>query len=124
MNLVDSSGWLEYFADGPNGEFFAAPLADLEHLVVPTISILEVTRRILQQRDANAALQAAAAMRQGRVAELDSAVAVSAAALGVQLRLALADSIILATARAYRATIWTQDVDFKGIDGVRFVARR
>ena len=123
MNLVDSCGWLEYFADGPNATFFAPPLEDAENLLVPTICILEVFKRVLQQRDEDAALQAVAAMRHGRVVDLDVSTALKAAKLGADLGLPLADSVILATAHVYEGVIWTQDADFKGIDGVRYQPR-
>jgi predicted nucleic acid-binding protein len=123
MNVVDSSGWLEYFADGQNAAFFAAAIEDGGSLIVPTISLLEVFKRILQQRGDTAALRAVALMRQGRVVDLDSELALSAATLGHAHRLPLADSVIYATARKHAATLWTQDADFEGLDGVRFVAR-
>jgi len=93
MNLVDSSGWLEYFADAPNADFFAPAIEDVPNLLVPTICILEVFRRVLQQRDEKAALQVAAVMQQGHVVDMDSAVALYAAGIGVDLKLPLADSI-------------------------------
>lgn len=124
MNVVDSSAWLEYFADGANASFFAEPIEDTEALVVPAMSLFEVFRRVLQQRGESAALQAMAAMQQGTVAELGAALAVRAAALSVEMKLPLADSIILATARKYGAELWTQDADFEGIEGVRYRTRR
>lgn len=124
MNVVDSSAWLEYLADGANASFFAEPIEDIEALVVPTISLFEVFKRVLQQRGESAALQAMAAMQQGTVAELGAALAARAAALSVEMKLPLADSIILATARKYSAELWTQDADFEGIEGVRYRPRR
>jgi len=124
MNLVDSSGWLEYFGDASNADFFAPAIEDVPNLLVPTICILEVFRRVLQQRDEKAALQVAAIMQQGHVVDMDSAVALNAASVGVDLKLPLADSVILATARMHNATIWTQDEDFKGLEGVRYVSKR
>jgi len=123
MNVVDSSGWLEYFADGPNAEFFAAAVERVSELVVPSISLYEVFKRVLQQRGEGAALQAVAAMQQGQVVDLDAAMALSAAKVSVEFRLPMADSIMLATARVYNATLWTQDADFKGIDGVRYIEK-
>lgn len=123
MNVVDSSGWLEFFADGPNAGFFSAALSDTDRLVVPTISLLEVFRRVLQLRGENPALQAIAQMRQGRVVDLDADLAIRAASLGLTHKLPLADSVMLATARAHGAILWTQDADFDGIDGVRYVRR-
>jgi predicted nucleic acid-binding protein len=124
MNLVDSSGWLEYFGDAPNADFFAPAIEDIPNLLVPTICILEVFRRVLQQRDEKAALQVAAIMQQGQVVDMDSGVALNAATVGVDLKLPLADSVILATARMHNATIWTQDEDFKGLEGVRYVGKK
>jgi predicted nucleic acid-binding protein len=123
MNLVDSSAWLEYFADGPNADFFAAALEDTGNLVVPTICLLEVFKRVLQQRGETHALNVVTQMQQGRVVELDAELALNAARLSFDLKLPLADSVILATARAHRATIWTQDADFKGLPGVKYRAK-
>src|SRR5512139_1016357 len=114
MNLVDSSGWLEYFAGGPNAGFFAGPIEDVDNLIVPTLCISEVFKRICQQRGEHNALQAVALMYQGQMIDLDASLALSAAKLGLDYKLPLADSIILATAQAKNAVIWTQDSDFKG----------
>ena len=124
MNLEDSSGWLEYFADGPNAEFFAPPIEDTERLLVPTICVLEVFKRVMQQRGEQAALQATAIMQQGQIVGLDVATAVFAAKLGLQARLPLADSVVMATARAHNAVVWTQDADFQGLEDVRFRKKR
>ena len=124
MNVVDSSGWLEYFADGPNADFFSAAIENVAELVVPSISVYEVFRRVLQQRDEGDALQAVAVMQQGATVALDTTMALSAAKLSVELRLPMADSIILATARARNATLWTQDVDFKNVEGAKYVEKQ
>ena len=120
MNVVDSSGWLEYFADEPNADFFARAIENTKELVVPAISLYEVFDRVLMQRGEDAALQAVAQRQQGRVVELDSTLALRAAKVSVEQKLAMADSIILATARQHEATLWTQDEDFEGIEGVRY----
>ena len=124
MNLVDSSGWLEYFADGKNAKFFAPALEDIENLIIPTICLLEVFKRILQQRTEDEALRAVATMQQGNVVTLDVPISLVAAKLSYDLKLPLADSVILATARAFDAVIWTQDADFKGITGVKFIEHK
>lgn len=123
MNVVDSSGWLEYVAGGPNAGFFAKAIETTRDLIVPTLSVYEVFKRILQQRGEGEALQVIAVMQQGRVVELSSPLALQAARLAVDLRLPMADSIMLATARAFEATLWTQDADFKDIPDVKYVAR-
>ncbi|OGW32302.1 MAG: twitching motility protein PilT [Nitrospirae bacterium GWC2_42_7] len=124
MNLVDSCGWLEYFADGPNAGFFASPLENTDKLLVPTICILEVFKRILQQRGDDAALQSAAIMQQGQVVELNTGISLEAARLSYKIGLPLADSVILATAQMYKAVIWTQDADFKNLENVKYTAKR
>ena len=121
MNVVDSCGWLEYFAAGPNADFFAPALRDSDRLLVPSICVLEVFRRVLAQRNEHDALRAAAQMRQARIVDLDADLAMRAAKLGRELSLPLADSVILATARAHHATVWTQNADFEGLPDVRYV---
>lgn len=124
MNVVDSSGWLEYFAEGPNAGFFAKAIEKTNELVVPTVSIYEVFKRVLQQRGEGDALQAVATMRQGRIVDLSEAIALAAARVSLQVGLPMADSIMLASASACEATLWTQDADFKDVPGVRYVAKR
>lgn len=120
MNVVDSSAWLEFFAEGPNADYFSDAIQRTSQLLVPTIIVFEVFKRVLQQRDESAALQAAAVMQQGRVIALDGELALAAAKLSATLRLPLADSIVLASARAYNAVLWTQDADFEGLPNVMF----
>lgn len=122
MNVVDSSGWLEFLADGPNAGFFAPAFQRTAHLVVPTLSIFEVFKCVQQQRDESQALQAVALMHQGRLADLTAPLAIDAARLSHSAKLPMADSIMLATARAHGATLWTQDADFDGMPGVRYRA--
>lgn len=124
MNVVDSSGWLEYFADGPNADFFGKAIEKTAELVVPTVSVYEVFKRVLQQRGEGDALQAVAVMRQGRLIELSETVALAAARVSAELGLPMADSIMLASANACDATLWTQDADFRGVSGVRYVPKR
>jgi len=124
MNVVDSSGWLEYFADASNADFFAPVILDTEKLLVPAISLLEVFKRVYQQRDENAALSAIALMRQGETIDLDANLALNAAKLGIDHKLPLADSVILACAHARDATLWTQDADFKGLEKVQYISKQ
>ncbi len=124
MNVVDSSAWLEYFAEGPNAGHFADAIEDTAALVVPSITLLEVFKHISHQRDEATALQYVAVMQQGRVIALDAALAVRAASLGLCHKLPLADSIIYATAKQAAAIVWTQDSDFEGLDGVRYLPWR
>lgn len=120
MNVVDSSGWLEYFADGPSADFFAPAIENTTELIVPTLSLHEVFKRLLQQRGESDALTAVAVMQQGTVADLTSSLAWSAATLSAAHKLPLADSVMYATARAFDATLWTQDADFDDLPHVRY----
>ncbi|MSQ92399.1 MAG: type II toxin-antitoxin system VapC family toxin [Gammaproteobacteria bacterium] len=124
MNVVDSSAWLEFFAGGRNAGRFATPIAATASLLVPTLSIYEVFKRILQQRGDDDALQAVAIMEQGRVVDLDRSIALAAARISIDHALPLADSVMLATARSFHATFWTQDANFKGIDDVKYFPRQ
>lgn len=124
MNVVESSAWLEYFADGPNATFFARAIEAVEKLVVPSITLFEVFKRAYQQRGEGAALQAVAVMGQGRVVDLDSSLALVAGKLSVEEKLPLADSIVYATAQQYGAILWTQDRDFEGMANVKYRSTR
>lgn len=123
MNVVDSSGWLEYFADAPNAGFFATAIENIGDLLVPTISIYEVFKRVLQLKGENEALETVAMMMQGQVIELDTTIAMSAAKISDELKIPMADSIMLATARTHDATLWTQDADFAHIADVQYIAK-
>jgi predicted nucleic acid-binding protein len=123
MNVVDSSGWLEYFSGEGNVDFFAPAIEDTDHLLVPVICVYEVFKRILQQRDVTAARANVSDMHEGKIIDLDASLALSAAHISAELKLPMADSIILATARAHNATLWTQDEHFKGLDGVNYIQK-
>jgi len=123
MNLVDSSGWLEYFANSKNSDFFAPAIEDTERLIVSTINLYEVFKKILQQRDENSAFQAIALMQQGKVVDVDSSISLISAKQSIDLKLPMADSIILATANVFSARLWTQDSDFKDIPGIKYIQK-
>ncbi|HEY5891856.1 MAG TPA: type II toxin-antitoxin system VapC family toxin [Chthoniobacterales bacterium] len=115
-NVVDSSGWLEYFTDSDHASLFASAIEDVENLFVPVISIYEVFKKVLRERGENDALQVASMMQVGHVIDLDCALALEAA----RHPLPLADSIIYASALRHKATLWTQDEHFKDLPSVRF----
>ena len=119
MNIVDSSGWLAYFADEPNAKHFLVPLSDSALLIVPTVTIYEVFKVILRESSENEALQAVVAMQKGNVVDLSTPLAIAASRLSMEHQLPMADSIILATAQEFKAIIWTQDSDFKNISKVK-----
>ena len=120
MNVVDSSAWLAYFADARNANDFANPIETIEELLVPSITLTEVFKCIMRQGEEGPALQAIAHMKQGKVVSLDGTLAIDAAVYGLNLKLPLADSIIYATAKKFNATLWTQDADFEGLEGVKY----
>jgi predicted nucleic acid-binding protein len=122
-NVVDSSAWLEYFADTAGAKHFARAIEATERLVVPSVCLLEVFKVVLRQRGESDALQAAALMQQGRVVDLDVPLALAAAKAGVEHKLPLADSIVYATAQAMDGVVWTQDDDFEGLPGVEYFPR-
>ncbi|MBW1675316.1 MAG: type II toxin-antitoxin system VapC family toxin [Deltaproteobacteria bacterium] len=124
MNIVDSSGWLAYFADEPNAKHFLVPLKDTASLVVPAVTIYEVFKVVLRESSENEALQVAAAMQKGTVVDLTVKIAIAASKLSLQYRLPMADSIILATSKLFKAKIWTQDSDFKNISGVKYFPKK
>ncbi len=120
MNIVDSCGWLEYIADGPNAAFFEPALLDLPNLVVPAITIYEVCKRILVQRGDAFAARAATAMSRGQVVHLDVANLRLATVASVRYKLAMADALIWQTAQLHQANLLTQDADFKDAPGVLY----
>jgi predicted nucleic acid-binding protein len=124
MNIIDSSGWLEYFAEAENAAFFAPAIEDIENLLVPVICIYEVFKRLLQSRGLDVAETRIADLYKGLQADFTAPLALSAAQISVEYKLPMANSIILATARAFEATFWTQDEHFKEIPGVKFIEKK
>lgn len=124
MNVVDTSGWLEYFAEGENAAFFAPAIEDTEHLIVPVVCVYEVFKKVLQFQGQAAAEFRVADLAKGEVLDLTMPVAMRAAMLSAGLKLPMADSLILATAREYDAVLWTQDEHFAGLPGVKYIEKK
>jgi toxin FitB len=124
MHIVDSSGWIEYLSDGRNADFFERPISDSDNLLVPTVCLYEVFKRVLREYGEERALDAMGTMSFGEIVDFDRQISIHAAQISLEQKLAMADSIILATARAHNATLWTQDVHFKGIDGVKYIEKK
>ena len=120
VNAVDSSGWLEYFADTKRAKLFAPAIEDTDHLIVPVVTVYEVFKKFLRERGESDALQAVSAMRSGLVVDLDVSLALEAG----RFDLPLADSLIYATTQRHGATLWTQDEDFEGLPGVRYFPKK
>ena len=121
MNIVDSSGWLAYFADEPNAKHFISPLNDTTSLVVPTVTIYEVFKVVRRESGENEALQAAVAMRKGTVVDLTAALAIAASKLSLEHNLPMADSIVYASACCEGCQVVTSDPHFSGLEDVIFV---
>jgi len=123
-NVVDSSGWLEYFANASNAHFFASAIENTKNLIVPTISLTEVFKHVLRQCSEKQAFESIECMLQGTLVDLNLDISLNAAKLGVQYKIPLADSIILATGLAHQATIWSQDADFEGLPHVKYIRKQ
>jgi len=124
VNVVDSSGWLDYFVGGRHAQALQPALEDIESLIVPAISIYEVFKVLLREAGEEAAIQGVAAMQRGHVVDLTAQRALDAAALSLRHSLPMADSVILAAAREHGATVWTLDDDFRELDNVRYFAKK
>lgn len=126
MILIDSYGWIEYFADGPLADRYAAFIeeADAENTVTPTVVVFEVYKRIKSVKGEQKALEAYAQMSCTKIVELTGPLSLEAADISLTTGLGMADSIIVATAKAYNAEIITSDEHLKDIEGVRFIASR
>jgi predicted nucleic acid-binding protein len=122
-NLVDSCGWLEYFTDGDNADFFASAIENTKSLIVPSLCISEVFKVFLREKEEDIALSAISAMRFGKIIDLDTSLAIEAAKTGIKYKLSLADSIIYVTAMAQNAFVWTQDKHFENLSGVKYIAK-
>jgi predicted nucleic acid-binding protein len=123
MNVIDSSAWIEYFAGGANADQFADPIEQPADLLVPSLTIYEVFKRVAQLKGESRALEAVGVMLTGRIVDLTSGIALEAARISIEEKLAMADSIVLATARLEGAVLWTQDAHFRGLDDVEFRAK-
>ncbi|MEW6062189.1 MAG: type II toxin-antitoxin system VapC family toxin [Bacteroidota bacterium] len=123
MNLVDSSGWLEYFADGKNAKFFSPAIEDTDTLIVSVVNLYEVYKKITVERTEHDALQAIGLMQQAKVVSINSTIALTASKISIDRKMPMADSLIYATALANSATVWTQDNDFRGLEKVKFIKK-
>ena len=124
FNLVDSCAWLEYCADTKRADLFAAVIEDTSQLLVPTIVLHEVYKKLLKEVGKNAALRVVVAMQQGKVVPLDENIALLASELCIKHKLPMTDGMIYATAQHYNATLWTQDCDFAGLPQVEYFLKQ
>ncbi len=124
MNLVDTSGWLEYLADTKNAKNFAEAIENTDELIVSSINIYETYKKVLKEKDEDAAIQIIGLMKQSKVFDVTSTIAVKAAKLSSEKDIPMADSIIYITAKENDAIVWTQDADLKGLEGVKYFNKK
>ncbi len=120
MNLVDSSGWIEYFRDTPRADLFATAIEDRHHLLVPTIALFEVHKILSRSLPEGLVNQCLNVMRLARVLDLTDARAVVAAKTARLHSLAMTDAAMYSMAREFDAEFWTQDIDYQGLPGVSY----
>ena len=123
MNVVDSSGWVEYFQDSPRADLFAMAIEQRDRLLVPTIALFEVHKVLSRSLAADLVDRCLDVMRLGRVLDLTDARAIAASKVSRQHRLALADAAMYSMALEHGATFWTQDIDYNGLSSVRYFAK-
>jgi predicted nucleic acid-binding protein len=123
MNVVDTSGWLEYFEGGENSRTFAEPIKQTEELLVPVICIYEISKVILRESNEDNLMQALAAVQKAKIVELSSSLSMAAAKVSLTYKLPMADSIIYTTAVRFGATVWTQDADFENLPNVKYIPK-
>jgi toxin FitB len=123
MNVVDSSGWIEFFQAGANGPIFKPVIEDRHRLLVPSIALFEVHKVLSRKLPATIVNQCLDVMRMGRVLDLTDQRAICSSIISSQYKLAMADAAMYAIAREFDATFWTQDVDYQGLEGVRYCAK-
>ena len=124
MIVVDSCGWLEYLADTAYAPYYAKAVEDTANLIVPSICIAEVFKKVLKERGEDAAFRAIAVMKQGTVVPLDESIALTAGRISAQHAIPMADSIVYATARSCKASVLTQDNDLRGFPGVTMIDKK
>ena len=120
MNLVDSSGWIEYLQDTPRANFFADAIEDRNALLVPTIALYEVHKVLSRRLPVELVERCLNVMRLGRVLDFTDARAIAASQIAARHQLAMADAAIYSMAQEFGATFWTQDADYQGLVGVNY----
>ena len=119
---MDSSGWLEFFTDGPLAAEYATFLKDTTKIITPTIVLYEVYKKIRRERTEEEALLAVSLMNRTTVVALDESIALSAADLSLKHSLPMADAIVYATAIEKDSSVVTSDSHFRGLERVVLLA--
>jgi predicted nucleic acid-binding protein len=124
MNVIDTSAWLAWFAEEENAGIFESAILKTEELIVPVICLYEVFKVLLRETSETDALLAASIMQQGRVVDIDPEIALNAAKISTEHKIPMADSMIYAISQKYTALLWTQDIDLKGLPGVKYFEKK
>lgn len=123
MIVIDSSGWMEYLAGSDHGKKLIPFVERSEELIVPSVTIYEVFKKVTLERDEEEALRAVGLMSSGTIVDLTRDLAIESALISIEHKLPMADSIIYATAREYDAELYTLDAHFKGLPGVAWMEK-
>ncbi|MHB8883062.1 MAG: PIN domain-containing protein [Thermodesulfovibrionales bacterium] len=121
--LIDSSGWIEFFTDGPLAKEYAVHIKDPSKIVTPTIVLYEVYKKIKRERTESEALSAVSALNQTVVTDLSESIALLAADLSIKHALPMADAIVYASALENDCRVVTGDAHFRELDGVLFIGK-
>jgi predicted nucleic acid-binding protein len=123
MNIVDASGWIEFFLAGRNGPVFRPIIEDEANLLVTSISVYEVHRVLSRKLPEELRDTCVMLMRRLPIIDLTDARAIAAANVSIEYKLAMADAAMYAMAMEHQAVLWTQDADYQGLSGVQYVAK-
>ena len=123
MNIVDSSGWMAYLINEESAEIFAPIIQDTANLLVSSISLYEVYKKLTTKIDERLAINGIVLMKQVNVIPVTEEIALNAAKLSIEKKIPMADSIIYTTGILNNATVWTQDCDFINLPNVKFIKK-
>jgi predicted nucleic acid-binding protein len=124
MTIIDTSGWLEYFTGGPNSDFFSTAIKKDPNIIIPTIILYELWKKISREKGEDKAIELVAQLKRYEIVPLDESLSISAAKISNEYKIPMADSIIYATLMKYNATLWTQDSDFKDFENVKYIEKK
>ena len=120
MNIVDASGWIEFFLAGTNGPKFKPVIENTSELLVSSVNMYEVHRVLSRKLPSELRDMCLEVMRRAPVIELNDERAIAASELSLKHSLAMADAAMYAIALEHKAVLWTQDADYQGLKGVKY----
>ena len=120
MNIVDASGWIDFFLAGTNGPKFNPVIENTSELLVSSVNMYEVHRVLSRKLPVELRDMCLEVMRRAPVIELNDERAIAASELSLKHGLAMADAAMYAIALEHKAVLWTQDADYQGLAGVKY----